>query len=136
TLLNAIGGSTNAVVHLPAVAGRLGIDLPLELFDTISRRTPLIANMRPSGQYQMEDLFYAGGIPAVLAQLLPLLHSDALTVTGRTIAENVHEAEIANPDGTRPLEQPLQPEGGIVVLRGNLAPDGAVIKQSAATPRL
>jgi dihydroxy-acid dehydratase len=135
-LLNAIGGSTNAVVHLPAIAGRLGIDLPLELFDAISRRTPVIANMRPSGQYQMEDLFYAGGIPAVLAQLLPLLHGDALTVTGRTIAENARDAQIANPDVIRTLEQPLQPEGGIVVLRGNLAPDGAVVKQSAATPRL
>src|SRR5690606_2997717 len=93
TLLCAVGGSTNAVVHLPAIAGRLGIDLPLDLFDAISRRTPLIANLRPSGSYQMEDLYYAGGIPAILRELLPLLHGDALTVTGRTLAENVAAAE-------------------------------------------
>lgn len=136
TLLCAIGGSTNAVVHLPAIAGRLGIDLPLNLFDEISRRTPLIANMRPTGKYQMEDLFYAGGIPAVLKQLLPLLHRDALTVTGRSLAENVQDAQIHNTDVIRPLENPLHPEGGLAVLQGNLAPDGAVIKHAAATPRL
>lgn len=136
TLLSAIGGSTNAVVHLPAIAGRLGIDLPLELFDTISRRTPLIANMRPAGKYQMEDLFYAGGIPAVLKQLLPLLHGDALTVTGLTLAENVAEAPLHNPEVIRPLDDPLQAEGGLAILRGNLAPDGAVIKHAAATSRL
>jgi dihydroxy-acid dehydratase len=136
TLLCALGGSTNAVVHLPAIAGRLGIDLPLDLFDTISRRTPVIANIRPSGTYQMEDLFYAGGIPAVLRQLLPLLHGDALTVTGRTLAENVQDAEIQNGDVIRSLDQPLQAEGGMAILRGNLAPDGAVIKHSAATPAL
>jgi dihydroxy-acid dehydratase len=136
TLLCALGGSTNAVVHLPAIAGRLGIDLPLDLFDTISRRTPVIANIRPSGKYQMEDLFYAGGIPAVLRQLLPLLHGDAMTVTGRTLAENVQNAEIQNNDVIRSLDNPLQAEGGLAILRGNLAPDGAVIKHSAATPAL
>lgn len=136
TLLCALGGSTNAVVHLPAIAGRLGIDLPLELFDEISRRTPVIANLRPSGKYQMEDLFYAGGIPAVLRQLLPLLHGDAPTVTGRTLAENVQDAEIQNADVIRTLDTPLQPEGGLAIVRGNLAPDGAVIKHSAATPAL
>ena len=136
TLLCALGGSTNAVVHLPAIAGRLGIDLPLELFDEISRRTPLIANMRPSGRYQMEDLFYAGGISAILKQLSPLLHGEALTVTGRTLAENVAGAGIHNPEVIRPLENPLQPEGGMAVLRGNLATEGAVIKHAAATPRL
>jgi dihydroxy-acid dehydratase len=136
TLLCAIGGSTNAVVHLPAIAGRLGINLPLTLFDAISRRTPLIASMRPTGKYQMEDLFYAGGIPAVLAQLLPLLHRDALTITGRTLAENVQGAQIHNSDVIRTRDNPLQPEGGLAVLRGNLAPDGAVIKHAAATPRL
>ncbi|MGN6697247.1 MAG: dihydroxy-acid dehydratase, partial [Thermomicrobiales bacterium] len=135
-LFNALGGSTNAIVHLPAIAGRLGIDLPLSLFDEISRRVPLIANMRPSGKYQMEELFYAGGIPAVLRQLLPLLHGDAPTVTGRTLAENVQDAQIYNTDVIRPLDNPLQPEGGTAVLRGNLAPDGAVIKHAAATPRL
>jgi dihydroxy-acid dehydratase len=136
TLLCALGGSTNAVVHLPAIAGRLEIDLPLELFDEISRRTPLLANMRPSGKYQMEDLYYAGGIPAVLKQLLPLLHGDALTVTGKTLAENVENARIENPDVIRSVADSIQPEGGLAILRGNLAPDGAVIKHAAASPGL
>ena len=136
TLLNAVGGSTNAIVHLPAIAGRAGVDLPLARFDEISRRTPLIANMRPSGEYQMEDLFYAGGIPAVLKELLPLLHGDALTVTGRTLAENVADAAVSNRDVIRSLDGPLAPEGGLSILRGNLAPDGAVIKHAAATPAL
>lgn len=136
TLLSALGGSTNAVVHLPAIAGRLGIDLPLALFDEISRRTPLIANMRPAGTYQMEDLSYAGGIPAVLWELLPLLHGDAPTVTGKTLAENVAGAEVANREVIRPLGDPLQPEGGLAVLTGNLAPDGAVIKHAAASRHL
>lgn len=136
SLLCAIGGSTNAVVHLPALAGRLGIPLPLDLFDEISRRTPLIANLRPTGKYQMEDLFYAGGIPAVLKQLLPLLHGDALTITGRTLAENVADAEIHNAEIIRSLDNPLDSQGGLSIVRGNLAPDGAVIKHAAATPRL
>jgi len=136
TLFSALGGSTNAIVHLPAIAGRLGIDLPLSLFDDISRRTPIIANMRPAGTYQMEDLFYAGGIPAVLNQLLPLLHGDAMTVTGRTVAKNVAGAEIHDPDIIRSLDNPMHPEGGTAVLWGNLAPDGAVIKHAAATPGL
>ncbi len=136
TLLNAVGGSTNAIVHLPAIAGRIGVDLRLARFDEISRRTPLIANMRPTGQYQMEDLFYAGGIPAVLKTLLPLLHGDALTVTGQTLAENVADAAVSNPDIIRSLDDPLQPEGGLSILHGNLAPEGAVIKHAAATPAL
>jgi dihydroxy-acid dehydratase len=136
TLLCALGGSTNAVVHLPAIAGRLDIDLPLDLFNEISRRTPLLANMRPSGNYQMEDLHYAGGIPAVIKQLLPLLHGDALTVTGKTLAENVANARIENPDVIRSFADPIQPEGGLTILRGNLAPDGAVIKHAAASPNL
>ncbi len=136
TLLCAIGGSTNAVVHLAAIAGRLGLDLPLALFDRLSRRTPLIVNARPAGQYQMEDVFYAGGMPAVLRELLPLLHGDALTVTGRTLAENVQAARVVNPDVIRPLDNPLQSEGGLAVLSGNLAPDGAVIKHAAASPGL
>ena len=136
TLLHALGGSTNAIVHLPAIAGRAGVDLPLSRFDELSRRSPLIANMRPTGQYQMEDLFYAGGIPAVLKQLLPLLHGDALTVTGRTLAENIASAAVSNPDVIRSLDEPLAAEGGLSILRGNLAPEGAVIKQSAASPEL
>jgi dihydroxy-acid dehydratase len=135
-LLHAIGGSTNAVVHLPAIAGRLGVDLPLDLFDQLSRTTPLIANMRPTGKYQMEELFEAGGIPAVLRQLLPVLHGDALTVTGKTLAENVAEAPLRDPAVIRTFAEPLDREGGLAVLRGNLAPDGAVIKHAAATPRL
>lgn len=136
SLLYALGGSTNAVIHLPAIAGRLGIELPLTLFDEISQRTPLIANMRPSGQYQMEDLFYAGGISAVLKQLLPVLHGDTLTVTGSTLTENVQAAEVHNPNVIRSLDDPLQSEGGLAVLWGNLAPDGAVIKHAAASPQL
>lgn len=136
TLLSAVGGSTNAVVHLPAIAGRLNIDLSLDLFDRISRQTPIIASLRPSGAYQMEDLHYAGGIPAVLKQLLPLLHGEALTVTGKTLAENVANAQIQNYDVIHSLDDPIQPEGGLAILRGNLAPDGAVIKHSAASAEL
>jgi dihydroxy-acid dehydratase len=136
TLLCAVGGSTNAFIHLAAVAGRLGFDLPLELFDRISRRTPLIASLRPAGKYQMEDLYYAGGIPAVLKELLPLLHSSCLTVTGATLAENVAHAQVHAREIIRPLSDPLQPEGGLAALWGNLAPDGAVIKHAAATTHL
>lgn len=136
TLLNALGGSTNAIVHLPAIAGRLGIELPLPLFEEISRRTPLLANIRPVGKYHMEDLFYAGGVPALLKELLPLLHGEAMTVTGQTVAENVAAAEILNSDVIRSRQQPLREEGGLTVLRGNLAPDGAIIKHAAATPAL
>lgn len=136
TLLCALGGSTNAVLHLPAIAGRLGIDLPLDLFDAISRRTPVITSLKPTGKYQMEDLFYAGGIPAVLRQLLPLLHGDAPTAFGTTLAETVRHAVIVNPAVIQTLDAPNHPEGGLAILRGNLAPDGAVIKHAAATPAL
>jgi dihydroxy-acid dehydratase len=132
----AIGGSTNAIIHLVAMAGRVGIDLPLERFDAISHETPFIANIRPSGKYLMEDFFYAGGIPAVMRELLPLLDRDAKTVTGRSVAENVASARIHKPDVIVPLDSPLHPEGGTVILRGNLAPNGAVFKQTAAAPHL
>lgn len=132
----AIGGSTNAVVHLLAIAGRLGIDLKLDDFDTISRSTPYIVNVKPSGQYVMEDLFAAGGVPAVMREILPRLNGDALTVTGKTIRENVEKAECFNRDVIRTMAEPLNREGGTVILRGNLAPDGAVLKQTAASPRL
>ena len=136
TLLCSLGGSTNAVVHLPALAGRLGISLPLTLFDEISRRTPLLANVRPAGSYQMEDLFYAGGVPAILRQLLPLLHGDALTVTGRTLAENVAQSKTVDAEVIHSSDSPLKREGGLAILRGNLAPSGAVIKHAAASPEL
>jgi dihydroxy-acid dehydratase len=125
-----VGGSTNGVVHLLAVAGRLGIDLPLDRFDRLSRETPLVANLRPSGRYQMEELYEAGGIPAVMRELLPLLHGDALTVTGRTLAENLESVGAAGADGEviRPVSDPIAKEGGLAVLSGSLAPAGAVVK--------
>jgi L-arabonate dehydrase len=132
----AIGGSTNAVVHLIAIAGRLGIDLRLDDFDAISRRTPYIANVKPSGEFLMEDFFYAGGLPVVMKEILHLLHGDALTVTGKSVRENVQNAECHRRDVIRTAAEPLNPEGGTVVLYGNLAPDGAVIKQTAASPHL
>jgi dihydroxy-acid dehydratase len=132
----AIGGSTNAIIHLVALAGRLGIDLPLSVFDDISRTTPVIANIRPSGKYLMEDMFYAGGIPVVMKQIESLLHRDVLTVTGKTVGENIASARCHNPDVLLPVDKPLQAEGGTIILYGNLAPNGAVLKTSAATKRL
>jgi L-arabonate dehydrase len=132
----AIGGSTNAIIHLIAIAGRVGVPLPLSRFDALSRTTPRLVNVRPSGKYLMEDFFYAGGLPAVLRELLPLLHAGALTVNGRTIGDSVRDARIWNEDVIRPLGLPLAPEGGTVILTGNLCPDGAVLKQSAASPHL
>jgi dihydroxy-acid dehydratase len=136
TTVMAMGGSTNAVVHLVAMAGRLGITLDLERFDEISLKTPFLANIRPSGKYLMEDFYYAGGLRALLGQLKDLLHLDAVTVTGSTLGQDLEGAEIYDEDVIRPRTNPLSKEGGLVVLRGNLAPDGAVIKQSAADPAL
>src|SRR5229473_2789574 len=132
----AIGGSTNAIIHLVALAGRAGVDLALTRFDELSRSTPMLLNVRPSGKYLMEDFFYAGGLPAVLKELLPLLHPDALTVTGKSIAENNAEAVNYNPDVIRTLAMPILNEGGTAILAGNLCPNGAVLKQSAASPHL
>ncbi len=132
----AIGGSTNAIIHLTAFAGRLGIPLPIERFDEFSRTTPFITNIKPSGAYLMEDLYYAGGLPAVMKELAPLLHAGALTVNGKTIGENVAAAECFNRAVIKTLKAPIHPEGGTVILRGNLAPCGAVIKQTAASPQL
>jgi L-arabonate dehydrase len=132
----AIGGSTNAVVHLLAIAGRLGVDLCLDDFDAISCRTPYIANVKPSGEFLMEDFFYAGGIPAAMKEILHLLHRDAMTVTGKTIGENVQNAECFRREVIRTASEPLHAEGGTVILYGNLAPDGAVIKQTAASAHL
>ncbi len=132
----AVGGSTNAVIHLIAIAGRLGIELPLADFDRLSRRTPFVANVKPSGEYVMEDFFYAGGLPAVMKEIQPLLDGSVPTATGRTLEENLRGAETINRDVIRTLAAPLAPEGGTAILHGSLAPDGAVIKQSAASARL
>jgi dihydroxy-acid dehydratase len=136
TLLMALGGSTNAVIHLLALAGRAGVDLPLSRFDELSQRTPVIVNVRPSGEFLVEQLFHAGGICAVLNELRPLLHEAAQTVTGLSISENVSDAEVGDPRVIAPLSSPISPVGSIAILYGNLAPDGAVIKTSAASPEL
>src|ERR1051325_9728389 len=132
----AIGGSTNAIIHLVAIAGRAGLTLPLTRFDELSRTTPLLVNVRPSGKYLMEDFFYAGGLPVVLKELLPLLHAQAPTVNGKSLAANVRDAACWNEDVIRPRAMPLAAEGGLAILTGNLCPDGAVIKVSAASPHL
>ncbi|HUJ86868.1 MAG TPA: L-arabinonate dehydratase [Burkholderiales bacterium] len=137
TTLMALGGSTNAIVHLVAMAGRAGLKLPLERFNEISARTPVLANIRPSGaEFLMEDFYYAGGLRAMLAEIKDLLRLDARTVNGATLGENLTGAAIQNPEVIRPRANPLKAAGGIVVLRGSLAPDGAVIKASAASPHL
>jgi dihydroxy-acid dehydratase len=135
--LMAMGGSTNALIHLVAMAGRAGIRLPLERFNEVSARTPLLANVRPSGdRYLMEDFYYAGGLRALLAELGDLLHLDCPTVNGRTLGENLAGARIFNEEVIRTRSRPLKASGGLVVLRGSLAPNGAVIKAAAASPRL
>ncbi len=132
----AIGGSTNAVVHLLAIARRAGVPLDLDDFDRLSRRTPCLVNVKPSGAYLMEEFHAAGGVPVVMERILDLLHGDCLTVTGRSIAENITGARCWNDDVIRPRAQALSEEGGTAILRGNLAPDGAVCKQTAASPHL
>jgi len=134
--LMAVGGSTNAVIHLLAIAGRVGVPLTLKRFDELSRTTPFLLNVRPSGKYLMEDFFYAGGLPVVLKELLPLLHGEVPTVNGKSLAETVRDARCWNEDVIRPLGMPLAAEGGLAILTGNLCPDGAVIKVSAASPHL
>ncbi|MBS58130.1 MAG: dihydroxy-acid dehydratase [Chloroflexi bacterium] len=134
--VHAIGGSTNAVIHLNAIAGRCGIDLPLRLFDKLSRTTPFILNLKPSGQYLMEDFYYAGGLPALHKEMLSLLDGDQMTVTGKTIKENVANAVNYNTDVIRTLENPISNEGGLAALYGSLAPRGAIIKPTAASESL
>jgi dihydroxy-acid dehydratase len=136
TLLMAIGGSTNAVIHLLALARRVGVELELQRFHELSSRTPVIANVRPSGEHLVEQLFHAGGIPAVLNELEPLLHGDALTVTGSSLAEGFAGVAALDRDVIASMDSPLAAEGGIAVVRGSLAPDGALIKRSAASPKL
>jgi dihydroxy-acid dehydratase len=131
----AMGGSTNSVVHLIAMAGRLGLPIDLQRFDTISRRVPWLADIRPSGRWLMEDFFYAGGLPALLKELEDLLHTDAVTVSGKTLGEDIANADVYNEEVIRRRANPLKQQGGLVVLRGNLAPNGAVIKQTAMDPK-
>ncbi len=134
--LHAMGGSTNAVIHLTAIAGRLGIELPGTLFDSLSRSTPFLLNLKPSGQYLMEDFFYAGGVGALLREIEPLLHRDELTVTGRTLAQNISGAINYNADVIRSMDAPMNAEGGLAWLTGSLAPTGALIKPTAASESL
>eukprot|EP01123_Difflugia_compressa_P005897 TRINITY_DN18011_c0_g1_i1.p1 TRINITY_DN18011_c0_g1~~TRINITY_DN18011_c0_g1_i1.p1 ORF type:complete len:480 (+),score=110.00 TRINITY_DN18011_c0_g1_i1:3-1442(+) len=132
----AIGGSTNAVIHLIALAKRIGVPLELDDWDRLGHDLPCLVNLQPSGRYLMEEFYYAGGLPVVIKQLGNLLHNDALTVNGKTIGENCADAENYNTDVIKPLDNPLKQKSGIAVLRGNLCPNGAVIKPSAATPKL
>jgi dihydroxy-acid dehydratase len=134
--LLALGGSTNAVIHLIALAGRAGIKLTLDHFDELSKRTPVLANLRPSGRYLMEDFYYAGGLSALLKALSPHLQLDCSTVSGKTVGENVAGSKIFNSDVIRTLDDPVFPSEGLAILRGNLAPRGAVIKPIAADPKL
>ncbi|MBV8526178.1 MAG: dihydroxy-acid dehydratase [Acetobacteraceae bacterium] len=132
----AIGGSTNAIIHLIAMARRAGVQLDLDKFDALARETPLLGNIRPSGKYLMEDFYYAGGLPALLNVLRPKLQLGARTVSGQTLGENVEGAKVYNDDVIRSLNNPLVASDSLAVLRGNLAPDGAVIKPPAAEPHL
>jgi L-arabonate dehydrase len=137
-ILHAISGSTNAILHLIAYAGRVGADLPLQLFDDLCRSTPWLVNLKPAGEHLMEDFYYAGGLPAVMAQIADLLDLGALTVTGQTLGENLEQVptEIVDRGVIRPADDPIDAGGSLVVLRGSLCPDGAVLKISAADPRL
>ena len=133
---NALAGSTNAMVHLTAMAKRAGVDIKLTDFDDFAQKVPVICNLRPSGEWLMEDFFIAGGIRALLTRLTHLLHMDAITVTGKTIGEGLEGAEVYNDDVIRPLDKPIAASGGTAILYGNIAPDGCVIKPPAAEARL
>jgi dihydroxy-acid dehydratase len=134
--LAAIGGSTNAVIHLVAIARRIGVNLTIDDFDRLASEMPCILNLQPSGELLMEDFCYAGGLPALMKEILPALHANHVTVSGRTVAENVATAQNFNPAVIKSMAEPFKEKAGIAVLRGNLAPRGAVIKPSAATPEL
>lgn len=136
TTVLALGGSTNAFIHLIAMAGRSQVSLDLDDFDAIARRTPVLANIRPAGRYLMEDFYYAGGLRSLLAELRDFLHLDRVTITGRTFGEQLDGATVADAEVIRPRSRPLAEEGGVAVLRGNLCPNGAVIKHIAADPAL
>ncbi|SVD95270.1 uncharacterized protein METZ01_LOCUS448124, partial [marine metagenome] len=133
----AVGGSTNAIVHIIAMARRAGFDISLEDFDRISRTTPVLANVRPNGEeYLMEDFYNAGGLRALMTQLGEKLHGDCLTITGQTLAGNIEGADLIDEDVIRTQDNPVQAEGGTFVLTGNLSPHGCVVKPSAATEKL
>ena len=132
----AIGGSTNFIIHLLAIAGRIGIDLNIDDFDRLSNGVPLLANLQPSGDYFMEDLYYAGGLPALMRELLPLLNGDVITANGKSVAENAAKAVSMNPEVIGTLEKPFKNESGVVVLRGNLCTEGAILKPNAASREL
>ena len=134
--VHAIGGSTNAIIHLIAIAGRVGIELPLELFDELSKTTPFLLNLKPSGQYLMEDFYYAGGVPALMNRISHLMDLSNVTVTEKTLGENIAGQQAHLPDVIRSIDDALDPEGGLAVLYGNLAPTGAIIKPTAASPEL
>jgi dihydroxy-acid dehydratase len=136
TVVHALSGSTNALIHLIAMAGRAGIEIKLERFDELAQRVPVLANLRPAGQYLMEDFYYAGGLRALLKEIESLLDTKCLTVNGKTLRENIETAKINNSDVIRTRDKALSQSGGLTVLRGNLAPDGAVIKPLAAESRL
>ena len=135
-VLHAISGSTNAVIHLIAIAGRIGVELPLSLFDDLSRDTPWLVNLKPAGKFMMEDFYYAGGLPAMMAEITDLLHLDQITASGKTVRENLERAEVVNREVIAARATPLRADGGLVVLRGNICPNGAILKQAAATERL
>lgn len=132
----ALGGSTNTVLHLKAIANEAGVDLPLSMFDELSRKVPHLCDMLPGGSYALEELDVAGGIPGVMKELSSSLHLDAITVTGNTVGENIKDAIVFDRDIIRPLTNPVHKEGGIAILRGNLAPQGAVVKATAISPRM
>jgi len=132
----ALGGSTNTVLHLKAIAKEAGVDLPLSLFDEYGRKIPHLCDMRPSGPHDLQELDEAGGIPAVMKELRQLLHLNAITVTGKTVEENIKDAVIYNREVIRPLDNPVHKEGGIAILTGNLAPKGAVVKITAVSPKM
>ncbi len=132
----AIGGSTNAVIHLIAIAGRMGVQLSLDDWDRLGAEVPCLLNLQPSGKYLMEDFYYAGGLPAVLREIMPLLHLNAMTVNGKSLGENIADAPCYNREVIKTPAEPFMKDAGIAVLRGNLAPDGAVIKPSAASAHL
>jgi dihydroxy-acid dehydratase len=132
----ALGGSTNTVLHVPAIAHELGIQIDLEAFDRLSKRVPHLSSMRPAGSYALEDLDRAGGVPALMKELHALLHLDALTVTGKSIWENIKDAKVLDQNVIHPVRKPIHPEGGIAILRGNLAPQGSVVKTAAVSPKM